>query len=121
MRTFLLVVGLILVMAATAMAGQIILHWTGPTTFADGTAMSVADQSKLTYQACYGPTTGNETTCVNAGTGVQTYTITGLTNGATYYIIVTSTLNSLTSANSNEVTKMPPFVAPAGIVTLTAQ
>jgi len=63
-----------------AAPGTVTLTWTMPTNNLDGTPLTDLAGAKVYY----GTASSNYTTVVDAGM-VETYTITGLTAGATYY------------------------------------
>jgi hypothetical protein len=81
------------------LAGTISLAWDPPTTNADGSPLT--DLSG--YQIYYGTASGTYDSPIDVG-NVTTYTLTGLTKGQTYYIVVIAydTFND-DSDSSNEV------------------
>ena len=74
--------------SATAGTGQVVLAWSR-VTVATG------------YSVKYGTTSGTFTTTIDAG-NVTGYTVTGLTQGTTYYFVVVAYEGAATSANSNQ-------------------
>ena len=88
---------------ATASAGQVTLAWDA------STSSNVAG-----YHVVYGQTSNNYTTEVDAGNSTQ-YTVANLQDGKTYYFAVhaRNADNSISSANSNEVSKALSVVVSA--------
>src|SRR3972149_2475976 len=68
-----------------AYSGQAILSWDPPTTNADGTNLT----DLAGYKVYYGSTSGNYNTVIDAA-NVTSYTVTNLTNNATYYFATTA-------------------------------
>jgi hypothetical protein len=78
--------------------GTIILDWDAPTTNADGTALN----DLVGYKIHYGIASGVYTHSIEAG-NVNTYILTGLAKGQTYYAAVTAyDTSSNESSYSNE-------------------
>jgi hypothetical protein len=79
--------------------GSITLAWDAPKTNADGSSLN----DLAGYRLYYGTAPGADDHSVDVG-NMTTYTLTGLTKGNTYYIIVRAydTSNN-ESANSNQV------------------
>ncbi len=75
----------ILLSAATVYAGEATLTWDPPTTNADGTPLT----DLAGYKVYYGTESGNYSQSIDVG-NVTTYTVSGLTNGQTYYFAVTA-------------------------------
>lgn len=73
---------------ATAGSGQIVLTWTTPAN---------ADGSTVTGYEVYSGTSTNPTTLTQTVGAVNTYTITGLTQGSTYYVRMKTISTSGTS------------------------
>ena len=97
--TFILVILFGIIPAAHA--GQAILSWDPPTTNADGTNLT----DLAGYKVYYGSTSGNYNTVIDAA-NVTSYTVTNLTNNATYYFATTAYDTSANeSGYSNEVSK----------------
>ncbi|WNR45238.1 fibronectin type III domain-containing protein [Paenibacillus roseipurpureus] len=63
------------------------------------------------YNVKYGTSSGTYATTVNAG-NVTSYTVSGLTNGTTYYFVVTAQNGSGESTDSNQVSAVPQIAAP---------
>ncbi len=89
---------------ATAGNGQVALSWS-------------AVSGATSYSIKYGTATGNYTLTANPGSATS-FTVTGLTNGTTYYFVVTATNAGGTSSNSNEKSVLPTAITGSG---LTAQ
>lgn len=70
---------------AFAYAGNVSLTWGVPTTNTDGSPLT----DLAGYKIYYGIASGNHSTTINVG-NVTTYTITGLTDGVTYYFTGTA-------------------------------
>jgi len=85
---------------ATAGNAQVTLAWTAVT-------------GAASYSVQYGTVTGVYGTPEVVG-NLSSYTVTGLTNGTTYYFVVTATNAGATSGNSNELHAVPvsPPAAP---------
>lgn len=85
-------------------------------TFGDGTAtLSWNSVPGATgYKVKYGATSGNHPAVVTLGNVTGT-TVTGLTNGTTYYLVVTATNSAGESAKSNERSGTPQSLPP-GVV-----
>lgn len=94
---------------------------TRPTAPANLTAVAGSAQISLTWSAAIGATgyilqrgasSGNETTTVASGITTTNYTDTGLTNGTTYYYVVSAAGSAVNSGNSSEAraTPMPPTI-----------
>ena len=106
---------LLLISLATAQAGQVTLAWNASTS-----------AGVTGYHVVYGQASKNYTTQVDAGNSTQ-YTVTNLEDGKTYYFAVHAhdAGDTISSANSNEVSKTLPAVAPtasfsAGVTSGTA-
>jgi PKD repeat protein len=93
---------LLLMSLATAQAGQVTLAWNASTS-----------AGVTGYHVVYGQASNNYTTQVDAGNSTQ-YTVTNLEDGKTYYFAVHAhdAGDTISSANSNEVSKTLPAVAP---------
>ncbi len=65
-----------------------------------------------TYKIQYGTSSGNYTSTVSGLTGTST-TLTGLTNGTPYYVIVTAVNSSGAGAPSSEVSATPALAPPS--------
>lgn len=75
----------ILTNAVSVFAGDATLSWDPPTTNADGTPLT----DLAGYKLYYGTTSGNYTNSVDVG-NINTYKISGLAEGLTYYFTVTA-------------------------------
>lgn len=83
------------------LAGQATLSWTAPTTNVDGTLLT----DLAGYKIYYGTASGNYPTVINVN-NVLTHTISGLTDGMTYYFVATAYDFTYNESNySNEVSK----------------
>ena len=93
---------LLLMSLATAQAGQVTLAWNASTS-----------AGVTGYHVVYGQASNNYTTQVDAGNSTQ-YTVTNLQDGTTYYFAVHAhdAGDTISSANSNEVSKSFATVAP---------
>ncbi len=101
LHTGLLVGMLILISAVTVFAGNATLTWDPPTTNADGSPLT----DLAGYKLYYGTSSGNYTNSIDVG-NVTTYTVVNLTEGLTYFFVVSAydTLGN-ESDYSNEVSK----------------
>lgn len=86
-----------------------IANWTATTTYTDNTALPASQL--IQYTVSYGNTAGGpypNTINVLPVNGVipTTVTITGLTVGTWYFVVTATATNGLTSANSNEASKV---------------
>jgi YHS domain-containing protein len=88
--------------SATAGNGQVVLNWN-----------SVAGATSYTVK--YGTSAGTYPTNVAVG-NVTTRTVTGLTNGTTYYFVVVANNSAGPSGNSNEKNAIPQISVPAAVV-----
>ncbi|WP_162604829.1 fibronectin type III domain-containing protein [Geomonas ferrireducens] len=89
-----------LIPASKASAAQTTLSWSAPSTYADGTAMTVNG-----YKVYQGTAKGSYTQSVDVGNQTS-YTLANLVNGSTYYFAVTAYDGAKTeSAYSNEMSK----------------
>ena len=99
---------------ATAGNGQVVLSWTAPT------GNPVPESYNIYYSSNSGvtPETGTK---VSAGS-TNSYTQTGLTNGTTYYFVVTAVYGAGESAASNQASATPaaPVVIPSAPTNLAA-
>lgn len=80
-----LAASIILLSAGNLLAGSAALSWTAPTTNSDGTSLT----DLAGFKVYYGTTSGNYSTVINVG-NVTSYTVTGLTDGVTYYFTGTA-------------------------------
>ena len=100
-------------------AGQVTLTWNAPTTNSDGTPITYFSGD---YRIYYGTATGNysQLTNLNNSNSVVTQQVSDLTDGQSYYFVVTA-LNTMGSESgySNEVTKTALSVTPT-TYTITA-
>ncbi len=101
LRAGLLVSMLILIGAVTVFAGEATLSWDPPVTNEDGSPLT----DLAGYKIYYGTTSGNYTNSIDVG-NVTTYTVINLTEGLTYFFVVSAydTLGN-ESDYSNEVSK----------------
>ena len=86
-----------------------IANWTATTTYTDNTALPASQLTQ--YTVSYGNTSGgpypNTVSVLNVnGVIPTTVTITGLTVGTWYFVVTATATNGLTSANSNEASKV---------------
>ncbi|WNR45243.1 fibronectin type III domain-containing protein [Paenibacillus roseipurpureus] len=88
--------------APTAGDSQVTVNWSAST-------------GATGYNVKYGTTSGTYSTTVNAGNVTNT-TITGLTNGTTYYFVVTATNTAGESGNSTEKSATPNVSIPTAPV-----
>lgn len=89
---------------ATAHAAQATMSWTAPTTYSDGSALS----GLKGYKLYTGTTRGSYSNPVDVG-NANSYTLTGLNDGTTYYFAVTAYDNlGNSSGYSNEVSYSTP-------------
>ncbi len=91
-------------LTGTLDSGSTVLSWTAPST---GTG-------PFTYKVYRSTTIGSGYSSIaTTGSGVVTYTDTGLTNGTTYYYVVTALNGSSSgeSSNSNEVAVIPEYAS----------
>jgi len=97
----LLVSMIVLISAVTVFAGDATLSWDPPTTNEDGSPLT----DLAGYKIYYGTTSGNYTNSIDVG-NVTTYTVVNLTEGVTYFFVVSAydTLGN-ESDYSNEVSK----------------
>lgn len=94
-------IGLILALPLVAYAGEATISWQAPTTDSDGSELT----DLAGYKLYYGTTTGDYTQSVDVGS-MTTYTVTGLTDGETYYFAATSyDTSGNESGYSNEASK----------------
>lgn len=80
---------------------------------------SVSDADSYTIK--YGTESGNYTETIPVSVTsdtYQNYTVPGLTNGTTYYFVVSATVNGLESENSNEVS-VTPLAAPKAVLDIS--
>jgi RHS repeat-associated protein len=84
--------------APTVSSGQVNLSWS-------------AVPGALTYTVRYGTATGVYTTTVSVG-NVTAFTVSGLTNAATYYFVVAATTPAGAGANSNEKSATAQLAVP---------
>ena len=80
--------------------GQAVLSWAGP-------------PNATAYTVLRGTASGGESTVIASNVSVTSATDTGLSNGTTYYYVVTAANLSGTSGNSNEASVTPTASAPA--------
>ena len=96
---------------ATAGDGQVVVSWTAST-------------GATSYNVYYGTTTGVTTASTNKTSGITatTFTQTGLTDGTTYFFIVTAVDSAGESAASTQAsaTPLPPLPAAPTALTATA-
>jgi fibronectin type 3 domain-containing protein len=81
-------------LTATGTNSQVILTWN-------------ASSGATGYILKRGTASGQETTAVNSAITSTNYTDSGLTNGLTYYYVVSGSNSNGTSGNSNEVSAVP--------------
>src|SRR5258708_17718941 len=93
-------------LTATPGNAQVSLSWT-------------ASSGATSYNVLRSTVSGSGYTTVATGIVGTSYTNTGLTNGTTYYFVVSATNSVGTSANSSEATATPPTL-PLPPTTLTA-
>ena len=86
---------------------QVALSWTAST-------------GATSYNALRSTVSGSGYASVATGIASTTYTNTGLTNGITYFFVVTATNASGTSGNSNQASATPQPAIPAAPTGLTA-
>lgn len=103
-----------------AFAGSAVLTWQAPTSYADGTTLPLS--SITAYTVYYDTGTLNQGTSPKIvlpitaqypSTLTMSYTVTGLTPGATYNFAVTATASGVESAFSNKVSKAIPASPPS--------
>ncbi len=96
-------------LGATVGNGQVSLSWSAAT-------------GAASYSVSSSTTSGGPYTLLQSGITTTTYTSTGLTNGTTYYFVVSATNVGGTSANSTQVGGAPhaPLVAPTGLSLVSA-
>jgi fibronectin type 3 domain-containing protein len=95
-------------LTATGGSGQVTLSWT-------------ASSEATSYNVYEGSSSGGEgSTPVATGITSTTYTVSGLTNGTTYYFKVTAVDTAGTSGDSNEASATPELSAPSAPTGLTA-
>ena len=94
-------------LTATAGDAQVALSWTAPTTNTDSSAIT----DLAGYNVYYGTTSGGSYSQHNSTTVTgTTYTVTGLTNGTTYYFVVKAVDSEnpvVSSADSSEASASP--------------
>ena len=96
-------------MAARALAGSVTLAWDPPT-----------GPAPAGYKVYYGPAAGNYPSKIDVG-NTTTYTVSGLTEGATYHFAVTAYDASHTESGfSNDVSATVPYSAPVAQFTGSA-
>jgi len=94
-------------LAATGLDGQIALNW-------------AASSGASTYNVKRSTTNGGPYTTVKNGAATTSYTDTGLTNGTTYYYVVSAVNSAGESANSAQASATPRASAPAAPTQLKA-
>jgi fibronectin type 3 domain-containing protein len=94
-------------LTATAGNAQAVLSWT-------------ASSGATTYNALRSTVSGSGYASVATGITSTSYTNTGLTNGTTYYFVVTATNSSGTSGNSNQASATPSAGGSSGPVKINA-
>ncbi|WP_183360636.1 beta strand repeat-containing protein [Geomonas limicola] len=105
-----LITAQLLLNGVTAHAAQATMSWSAPTTYSDGSALS----GLKGYKLYTGTASGSYSNPVDVG-NANSYTMTGLNDGATYYFAVTA-YDSLgnTSGYSNEIKLTTPATAGSG-------
>ena len=93
-------------LVATANNGSVALTWTAPT-------------GAISYRILRSTTSGSGYTLVGTS-GTASYTDTSVTNGTTYYYVVTASNGSCSSANSAEKSATPACTPPSAPTNLTA-
>lgn len=98
---------------AVSFGADALLAWDAPATNSDGTAL--ADLNG--YIVYYGTSTGSYSQSVDVG-NVTAYSVTGLSDGATYYFAVSAyDTSGNESTKSNEITKtIPPLDVTAPVL-----
>ncbi|GFO60114.1 hypothetical protein GMST_24390 [Geomonas silvestris] len=98
---------------ATAHAAQATMSWSAPTTYSDGSTLS----GLKGYKLYTGTTRGSYSNPVDVG-NTNSYTMTGLGDGTTYYFAVTAYDNlGNSSGYSNEVSYSTPATGGTGSTT----
>lgn len=85
LRKLSILVFLLFCFASESFAGNITLTWSAPTTNSDGSPL----YDLAGYKIYYGASSGVYTTSINTGI-VTSYQLTGLSDGATYYFVITA-------------------------------
>jgi len=105
----------VLVMSSTAIAA--VMTWTGPTTYTDGSSITVSNQARITYTPYYGASaTGPWTAGTTTGPGVLTATLPDGAPGVTRWYTVDCSLDGQTSAKAVAASKTVPFPVPGAPV-----
>lgn len=106
------VLGVILLSATFAMA--LSAYWTGPTQYTDGSAISTADQARITYTVYSGSTaSGPWTVVTTTAAGATSAVVPAPSSGVTLWYTGEANLDGQTSAKATPASYTTPFKSPA--------